>query len=259
MPESLFAMQRRPLGKTGLEVAPLGFGAFKIGRNVRAKYPQPYDLPDDAAADTLLNAVLDLGINYVDTAPAYGLSEERIGQFLSHRRSEFVLQTKIGETFVEGVSYYDYSASAVRRSLERSLRLLRTDVLDVVLIHSDGRDLQILNETEAVAVLQDWKHQGKVRAIGLSGKSVAGATAALAWADVLMVEYHSQDTSHAAVMQSAAEKGIGVVVKKGLASGHLAADEAIRFVLSEPAVSSLIVGGLNLDHLQANIAAAEGV
>lgn len=252
-------MQRRPLGRTGLAVTPLGFGAFKIGRNVRAKYPQPYDLPDESATDRLLNSVLDLGINYIDTAPAYGLSEERIGKFLSHRRQEFVLQTKIGESFVEGESYYDYSASALRVSLERSLRLLKTDVLDIVLIHSHGRDLQILQETDAVAVLQEWKRQGKARAIGLSGKTVAGAQAALAWADVMMVEFNQQDLSHAAVMRTASEQGMGVVVKKGLASGHLSAAEAIRFVLSEPSVSSLIVGGLNLDHLQVNIAEASTI
>ena len=75
-------MQLRPLGSTGLFVTPLGFGAFKIGRNEQVKYPQPYDLPDDATVERLLNGVLDAGIHLIDTAPAYGLSEERIGKFL---------------------------------------------------------------------------------------------------------------------------------------------------------------------------------
>ena len=250
-------MQQRPLGKTGLSVTPLGFGAVKIGRNARVKYPQPFDLPDDATAERLLNSILDLGINYIDTAPAYGLSEERIGKFMSHRRNEFVLQTKIGETFSNGESTYDYSAASLRDSLDRSLQRLNTDRLDIVLIHSDGRDLEILRETDAVKVLEEFKKVGKVRAIGLSGKTVAGAEAALTWADVLMVEYHQQDTSHAEVMQSAAERGIGIVVKKGLASGHLPAEIAIQFVMREGSVNSLIVGGLNLDHWRTNIAVAE--
>ncbi|TXT24440.1 MAG: aldo/keto reductase, partial [Planctomycetota bacterium] len=97
-------MQLRPLGKTELLVSPLGFGAFKIGRNEKVKYPQPYDLPDDTAVERLLNGVLDAGINLIDTAPAYGISEERIGKFLSQRRGEFVLSTKVGERFTNGES-----------------------------------------------------------------------------------------------------------------------------------------------------------
>src|SRR5205814_1026963 len=111
-------------------------GSFKIGRNQKIKYAQGYDLPDDAAAGRLLNGVLDLGINLIDTAPAYGIAEERIGRFISHRRREFRLCTKVGETFANGESNYDFSAAAVTASVERSLSLLQTDVLDLVLIHS---------------------------------------------------------------------------------------------------------------------------
>lgn len=249
-------MQPRPLGKTGLRVTPLGFGAVKIGRNERVKYPQPFDLPDESTSERLLNSILDFGINYIDTAPAYGLSEERIGRYLAHRRHEFVLQTKIGETFADGESIHDYSAAALRRSLDCSLKRLRTDCLDVVLIHSDGRDLEIMHDTQAIAILQEFKQAGKTRVIGLSGKSVDGAEAAFDWADVLMVEFHQQNTSHTSVMRRAAERGIGIVVKKGLGSGYLAAESSIQFVLREPSVHSLIIGGLNLDHWRTNINAA---
>ncbi len=98
-----------------------------------------------------------------------------------------------------------------------------------------------------------------MRTIGLSSKTVEGARAALAWADVIMVEYNVSDPSHRAVIRDAAEAGVGVVVKKGLASGHLDADEAISFVLEEPGVSSLVIGGLSLNHMRANIAAADRV
>jgi aryl-alcohol dehydrogenase-like predicted oxidoreductase len=242
-----------------LSVSPIGFGAFKIGRNQGIKYPASYDLPDDAASDRLLNEIVDLGVTYIDTAPAYGLSEDRIGRALSHRRDELTISTKVGETFTDGASNYDYSAKAVRRSVERSLSRLRTDVLDVLLLHSDGHDLEILQETDAVPALLDVKQRGLARAIGLSGKTVKGARAALAWADVLMVEFHLNDRSHEAVITEAAEHGVGIVVKKGLAAGHLSAEEAIRFVLGNPAVGSLVVGGLNLDHVRANIAIAAGL
>src|SRR5690554_164313 len=129
-------MVHRPLGTTGMMVSPIGFGAFKIGRNQGIKYAQSYELPDDREVEQLLNGVLDLGINYIDTAPAYGISEQRIGQAIGHRRTEYVLSTKVGETFTNGQSTFDYSSDAVRASIERSCKRLRTDVLDIVFIHS---------------------------------------------------------------------------------------------------------------------------
>jgi len=89
-------MVPQPLGKTGILVTPIGYGAFKIGRNEGIKYPQGYALPSEAEVGRLLNGVLDLGVNLIDTAPAYGLSEHRIGQAIGHRRREYVLSTKVG-------------------------------------------------------------------------------------------------------------------------------------------------------------------
>jgi aryl-alcohol dehydrogenase-like predicted oxidoreductase len=234
-------------------VSPIGFGAFKIGRNEKTKYPSQYALPSESDVNCLLDGLLALGINYIDTAPAYGLSEERIGRCLASRRREFVLATKVGETFAEGVSQYDVTSEGLRASVERSLVRLKTDVIDVLLLHSDGRDEWIQNETDAVAVLQELKDRGLARSIGLSGKTVEGARQALQWADVLMVEYHIEDRSHEALIDQAAQSGVGVVVKKGLASGHLPAGEAIRFVLANPHVATLVVGGLSLVHFRENM------
>lgn len=242
-------MVPRPLGSTGLSVSPIGYGAFKIGRNRGIKYPGAYELPDDTAVAALLDGILELGITYIDTAPAYGISEERLGRALAGRRGELVLSTKVGETWADGRSAYDFTAPAVTASVHRSLQRLRTDVIDVVLIHSGGDDRQ----PDAVAALQALRDQGLVRAIGLSGKTVQGARAALSWADVLMVEYHLDDRSHAEVIAESAAQGVGVVVKKGLASGHLDPEQAVRFVLETPGVSSLVVGSLSLEHLRANV------
>ena len=250
-------MKPRPLGKTGLEVSPIGFGAFKIGRNEKTKYSQAYTLPDDPSVERLLNGLLDLGITHIDTAPAYGLSEERIGRFLFRRRNDFTLSTKVGEIFEHGQSRYDYSAAGVRASVERSLKRLCTDVVDLVFVHAHAADVEIQQSSDVVPTLSSLKREGLVRAIGLSGKTEAGARLALDWADVLMVEYHLHDQSHAGVIAAAAERGMGVIVKKGLASGQLAADAAIRFVLANPAVTSLVVGGLKIDHMQMNVATAD--
>ncbi|HKA91985.1 MAG TPA: aldo/keto reductase [Haliangiales bacterium] len=249
-------MVRRPLGRTGLSVTPIGFGAFKIGRNQAVKYPAGYDLPDDAASATLLRGVVDAGIAYIDTAPAYGLSEERIGAALASRRSELVLSTKVGERFEAGRSTYDFSARAVRDSVERSCRLLRCDVLDVVFIHAHREDLGVLADTPAAATLAELKREGRVRAVGFSGKTVAAARRALELADVLMVEYHLNDRSHAEVIAEAGRRGVGVVVKKGLDSGRLPPADAIPFVLGTEGVSSLVIGGLSLAHVRDNLAYA---
>jgi aryl-alcohol dehydrogenase-like predicted oxidoreductase len=129
-------------------------------------------------------------------------------------------------------------------------------VLDVVFVHSDGNDLAIQDQSGVVETLLELKAQGRVRAVGFSGKTIEGARRALEWSDVLMVEFHGEDRSHERVIQEAERSGIGVVVKKGLASGQLPAVEAIRFVLSQPGVNSLIVGSLNAEHLAENVAAA---
>lgn len=250
-------MQSRPLGKTGLAVSPLGFGAFKIGRNEKVKYPQPYDLPTDDSVERLLNGVLDLGITLIDTAPAYGVSEERIGRCLAGRRKEFILSTKVGEVFENGQSRYEFGEAEVRRSVARSQQRLKTDVLDLVLIHTPADDLPVLSETDVVATLLSLKQAGQIRAVGLSGKTVAAERLALEWADVLMVEYCRGETTHLPVIDEAARRGVGVLVKKGLGSGYLPPAEAIPFVVGTPGVTSLVIGGLSLEHIAANIRLVE--
>lgn len=252
-------MDKRRLGTTDLELSPLGFGAFKIGRNEAIKYEQAYELPSEEEVARLLDDVLDAGVNYIDTAPAYGLSEQRIGDALADRTTAFILSTKVGERFADGRSTYDYSESGVRESIDRSRERLKVDVLDLVFVHSHGEDMRILNETDVVGTLRSLREAGRVRAIGFSGKTVEGAQAALAWADAIMVEYHLDDHSHEAVITQAADRGVGVVVKKGLASGRLAPREAIEFVLSNPGVTSLIIGGLDASHVMTNLKTASGI
>ncbi len=244
------------MGDIGLTLGPIGFGGFKIGRNEGIKYPEGYALPDERAVDGLLNSVLDLGIRYIDTAPAYGLSEERIGRAVGHRRGEYTLSTKVGETFADGQSRYDYSAEAVRASVERSLRRLKTDVLDLAFVHAHRDDQAVLNETDVVPALQSLRDRGLVRWIGFSGHTMEAFRAALGWADAVMVEYHLEYRALEAVMAEASDGGVCVVVKKGLASGRLSAGEAVQFVLSNTDVSSLVIGGLRVEHFRDNVRAA---
>ncbi len=121
----------------------LGFGTFKIGRNSGHHFPEDYELPSDADAERLLCSLLDEGITYFDTAPSYGLSEERIGRALGHRRDKFVLSTKVGESHAHDVSQFDFRATSIRQSVHASLQKLCCDHMDVLFVHSDGNDLEI--------------------------------------------------------------------------------------------------------------------
>ena len=105
--------------------------------------------------------------------------------------------------------------------------------------------------------LHQLRAEGLVRAIGFSGKTVQGARAALVWADAIMVEYHLDDRSHAGAIAEADRSDVGVVVKKGLASGGLDPAKAIPFVLNTTGVGSLLIGALNEDHIRQNIRQAE--
>jgi aryl-alcohol dehydrogenase-like predicted oxidoreductase len=247
------------MAQSGLSLPPIGFGAFKIGRNRKIKYPQDYPLPDEAAVERLLNGVLDVGIRYIDTAPAYGSSEERIGQSIGHRNSEFVVSTKVGEVFENGESRYDFSERATRESVHRSLRRLRRDVLDLVFVHASRNDLEVVDQSDVVPTLHAMRDEGLIAHLGFSGYTETAFRSALSWAEAIMVEYHLEDRLLEGVIGEAAARGTLVVVKKGLASGRLDPQEAIPFVLSNRAVTSLVVGGLDLEHLRENVRLAERV
>ncbi len=249
---------RRRLGRTGLTVSPVGFGAFKIGRNQGIKYAAGYDLPDDETSDRLLHRVLDLGIDLIDTAPAYGSSEERIGRALSGRRDDFTLSTKVGETWRGDAGHYDFSPDAVEGSLERSLKALRTDRLDLVFVHSDGSDRAILERGEVLEVLERRRDAGDLRFIGFSGKTVEGHLAAIESGafDALMVEFHPLEPSQRPVIEAASAADVGIVVKKGLASGRLEPRDALPFCLEPPGVATVVIGSLTPEHLADNLAIA---
>lgn len=256
-------MELRPLGNTGLSVSAIGFGAFKIGRNQKTKYPDAYELPDERSVGTLLEGVLECGINLIDTAPAYGLSEERIGRFLAGDalRERVVLATKVGERFEQGVSNYAFDRSSVNASIDESLARLRTDRLDLVSVHSDGNDLEIIHSSDVLEVLAERRERGDIGAVGFSGKTVEGHRACLDPAlgvGVLMIELNPTSTEQLELLGPAAEAGVGVLVKKGLASGRLSPAEALPWLLAHPEVASVVIGGRSLENVRRNAALLDG-
>lgn len=251
----------RPLGQTGIQVSCLGLGTVKFGRNQQVKYPTSFSLPQDREIVALLEQAKQAGINLIDTAPAYGSSEQRLGRLLQ-ARDEWIICSKVGEEFSNGKSFFDFSAEHTRLSVERSLRDLNTDYLDVVLIHSDGRDEYILDNTDCLTTLLQLKQEGLIRAIGMSTKTVSGGLKAVALTDVVMVTYNLSMQDDAPVIDAARAAVKGVMIKKALNSGHAAigtsggAAASLRCVLRRQGVSTAIIGTLNPAHLAANVAVA---
>ena len=249
----------RPFGSTGLDVSPLGLGTVKFGRDKGLKLPGAFVIPSDREAADLIALAADLGINLIDTAPAYGSSEERLGGLLAGQRDRWVICSKVGEEFDNetGLSHFDFSPSHVRSSVERSLRRLRTDRIDMVLVHSDGRDLALIAEG-VLDTLDRLKSEGSIRAFGMSTKTVAGAIASLKRADCAMVTYNLADVSERPAIEHAAALRKGILIKKPLASGHLGGatvEDSFRHILSCPGVGSIIAGTIDPHHLRANVEA----
>ena len=259
----------RPLGRTGLAVAPLGLGTVKLGRNEQVKYPRSFSIPDDNQARELLACAHEYGLNLIDTAPAYGTSEARLGRLIKGQRDSWIIASKVGEEFVDGQSVFDFSTQHTRASVERSLKRLNTDRLDIVLVHSDGDDERILNHSGTLDMLKTLKNEGKIRAIGFSPKTEAGAIQAMHTSDVLMLTLNLREQTMKGVLARAHAQEIGVLIKKGLQSGHVASDDrgssamaadpietSFRFIFDQPGVSSIVIGTLSPAHLRHNVTMA---
>ena len=256
-------MELRTLGSTGIQVSLLGLGTVKFGRNQQVKYPTGFAIPDDAAVSSLLHLASELGINLVDTAPAYGSSQQRLGKLLPGPRDRWVIVSKVGEIFENGRSRFDFSYQGTLDMVRQSLLDLNTDYIDCVLIHSDGDDLRILRQEGVFDALCGLKQQGLIRAHGMSSKTVEGGLAVVADMDVVMATCNLDYNEELPVFEAAAANHKGVLVKKGLMSGHIPGDEGVlasmRHVLAQPGVSSMIVGTINPDHLRQNVRMLESI
>lgn len=202
------ALEKRRFGKTDMQVALLGFGGAEIG----------YEGADQATVDKLLNAALDQGLNVIDTAECYVDSEVKIGNAVGKRRKDFFLFTKCGHTSEPPKQGPDWSKQGVLQSIERSLKRLKTDVIDLVQLHSCSLDE--LKQGECIAGLEEAKKQGKTRYIGYSGDSTTAK-----WAiesghfDALQTSINVCDQECIELtLPLAKEKGLGVIAKRPIAN-----------------------------------------
>jgi aryl-alcohol dehydrogenase-like predicted oxidoreductase len=271
-------LPRTLLGKTDIGISRLGLGTVKLGRNHNVKYPEAFELPSDADARLLLHSARDYGINLLDTAPAYGVSEERLGYLLRGERKEWVICTKAGEEFSrdydgdigenKGKSNFNFEPSALRLSVERSLRRLRTDYLDIVLIHSDGNDSHLIHHHQVLHTLAELKRQGWIRAFGMSTKTLEGGLICAQEADVLMATFDAEQDDDCQLLQNCTKHGTGVLLKKIFNSGHLLnndhtnrtanaiIEQQMTVIFAQSAVNSAIIGTLNCQHLRSNVECA---
>ena len=281
------ALDRRPLCAGGPLVTVLGFGALEIGRNWGIGPGDTRERPEEDEAAPVLHAALDLGINLIDTASAYHQSEARIGRTLAGRRREYVLASKCGEHSREPQTYYDFSYAAIQASIERSLELLRTDVVDLMQIHFGPEPDKVLDDGETVRAMREAQEAGRVRYLGASCPTRLAERCILSGDfQVLQLGYNLLDRGAEPAIALAAEKGIGVLLRSPLAGGWLtpraraAAVErpemaerlrpylalvdadydrlpalAMAFCRSNPGVTSILAGSKSLEHLRANVAA----
>lgn len=266
-------MRRRRLGTTGPLIGEIGLGTVKLGRATGVKYPRAFTIPDDRQARALLIRARELGINLIDTAPAYGTSEARLGKLLSGTRDEWVICSKAGEEFepASGKSVYCFTPGHLRMSVERSLKRLRTDRIDILLIHSDGNDREIIQRHGALETLDELKREGKILASGMSTKTVAGGLLAAQRADCVMVTWNLTHDDDLPVIEYCHAEGKGVLIKKALDSGHVASSnpagartadpvrETFEMILPHPGVSSVIIGTIDTEHLGDNVEKANKI
>ena len=276
-------MEKRRFGRTGLDVSVLGFGGAPVGMLAT----------DEARVGEILNGLLDAGVNLIDTAAMYLGSEEAIGRTVGHRRDEYVLVSKCG-TAVSDIDAEEWTPELVTATVDRALGRLRTDRLDVMLLHSC--DMDVLERGDALAALVAARDAGKIRFVGYSGDNEEAAWAARQ-PDVAVLETSvniCDQVNIDTVLSVAHEHDVGVIAKRplancawkgareqaplyvryarpyakrlaamglsladlGLGSGVGWPEVALRFTLSFAGVHTAIAGTTNPDNANANVAAA---
>lgn len=273
-------MRMRVLGRTGLRVSELGYGGGQLRGTPRIWNGR---LVSDEQASRILNAVLDAGINFIDTASVYGRSEAFIGRNIASRRDEYFIATKFGCELKDMGDWDDtprnWSPEFLRASLDESLRRLKTDRVDLLQLHTPTFD--DFMRYELLRPLEDARSAGKTRFIGLSVTQphMDGFAPYFSQFDTVQLPYSAYEAHYEDWVTRAAEAGCGTIIRGGVAQGGADKDGAgrelweraqlddllygetrtgfmLRYTLSHPCVATVIVATINPDHLRENLAAA---
>lgn len=275
-------MMTKTLGRTGLEVTQLGYGSMGL----RGPRTWGVRVVSEEAADEFLNGVLDAGINFIDTSPDYGISEERIGRYISSRRNEFTLATKCGCVYTQHDDHLEiehvWEKDVLLRNIETSLKRLQTDHVDILQFH--GGDAETIQRAGLIDTLMSFRDQGLIRFIGASSSlpHLPGLID-LGVFDTFQIPYSCLAPQHHDLITRAAESGAGIIIRGGIAQGGPDAeiqrpalndvwtraklDEVLtegmkraelilRYTLSHPHCHTTIVGTCDPTHLGENVAAS---
>tara|TARA_R110002124_G_scaffold279502_1_gene452105 strand:+ start:5316 stop:6083 length:768 start_codon:yes stop_codon:yes gene_type:complete len=237
-----------------ISISKIGLGTVKFGRNTQVKYPNKFNLPTDKEISELLELAFSFNINTIDTAPSYGTSQERLGKLLPYSRDNWVIISKAGEEFINNQSYYNFDADFISLSLDKTLKTLKTDYIDIFLIHSDGNDLNIAQNNKLWDVLNKRKALGDIKAFGVSSKTSNGGLECLKKSDLAMIELNDSSQN---LLDYAYKNNKNIILKKIFNSGHLnnasSIQQAYKKAFSHPAVNSAIIGTINKMHLHNNV------
>ncbi len=276
-------MISKNLGRTGLPVTQLGYGSMGL----RGPRTWGVRVVEDEAAERVLNAVLDAGINFIDTSPDYGVSEERIGRYISTRRSEFFLATKCGCVYKQLDDRLEldhvWNRDVLERNIATSLQRLRTDYVDILQFH--GGDAETLQREGLIEALRDFRDQGLIRFLGISSSlPQLPRLIELDVFDTFQIPYSCLAPHHQDWISRAAATGAGIIIRGGVAqggpdaeiqrpslndvwtrarldellpAGMQRAELILRFTMGHPHCHTTIVGTCNLRHLAENVAAAK--
>lgn len=231
-------MEYRTLGKTGLKISRMGFGGIPIQKI------------DEEGTRKLLHEMMEKGVNYIDSARGYTVSEQYIGYGLEGIRDKFVLATKSMSRTKE----------AMAADIETSLGNFRTDYIDLYQVHNPSMEQldQVMGEGGALEALMEAKTSGKIGHIGLTAHSTEVFERALEldWVETIMFPYNIVEQQGAELIHKCAEKNIGFIVMKPLAGGAIEdASLALRYVCSNPDVTVVIPGMAEIHELEQNLAA----
>ena len=275
-------MIRKTLGRTGLEVTQLGYGSMGL----RGPRTWGVRVVSEEASERFLHAVLDAGINFIDTAPDYGISEERIGKYIGSRRKEYFLATKCGCAYRQHDDHieimHEWKRDILARNIETSLKRMQTDHVDILQFH--GGDAETLQREGLVETLFEFRDQGLVRFIGTSSSLPhLPELIALGVFDTFQIPYSCLAPQHHDLIHEAAGTGAGIILRGGIAQGGpdaeiqrpavndvwaraelddvlpegmQRAELILRYTLTHPDCHTTIVGTCNLEHLEENTAAA---
>lgn len=276
-------MNKKILGRTSLEVTQLGYGAMGI----RGPRTWGVRVASESEADEFLNAVLDAGINFIDTSPDYGISEQRIGQYISSRRDEFYLATKCGCVYAQREGHLEldhvWKKDVLSGNIQTSLERLKTDHVDILQFH--GGEPDVLQSEGLIELVQDFQAQGLVKFIGVSTTLPhLPAFIEMGVFDTFQIPYSCLDPLHHDLITQAAEGGAGIIIRGGIAKGGpqaeiqratlndvwergglrdvlpqgmKPAELILRYTLSHPHCHTTIVGTCDPNHLAENLASAK--